>query len=178
MDGNQLHGPPATPAATGPRVRPFCPIFLYTMFCFHIFHVPNYASWRVTSVPSININPRISKWLSRLGGLRCCLATNSAASNFKTGSGGPASYMGFLPSCAPDGRRRQPCGQGSPLMRPDGAVIKASNAGDRDDEDVDDNDDKEDDNSSTDRWVSGSGTPGSFCLACRGSSGLWRLWFS
>jgi hypothetical protein len=62
-------------------------------------------------------------------------------------------------------------------MRPDGAVIKASNAGDRDDEEDDDDDVEKDDESSMDRWVSGSGMPGSFCLACRGSSGLWRPWF-
>jgi hypothetical protein len=57
-------------------------------------------------------------------------------------------------------------------MRPDGAVVKASNAGDRDDEeDYDDDDIEEDDESSTDRWVLRSGTPGSFCLACRGPFG-------
>jgi hypothetical protein len=63
-------------------------------------------------------------------------------------------------------------------MRPDRAVVNASNAGDRDDEKDDDDDDVEEDvESSTDKWVSGSGTPGSFCLACRGSLGLWRPWF-
>jgi hypothetical protein len=104
------------------------------------------------------------------------VATNSAALNYKTGSGEPASYMGYLPSCAPDGERRKPCGQGPPLIRPDGAVVKATNEGCRDDKDVDDND-EEDNGTFTDRWVSGSGTPGSFCLASRGLLGLWCLWF-
>jgi hypothetical protein len=75
------------------------------------------------------------------------VATNSAALNYKTGSGGPASYMGYLPSCAPEGQRRKPCGQGPPLIQPDGAVVKATNEGGRDDEDVDD---EEDDGTSTD----------------------------
>jgi hypothetical protein len=58
-------------------------------------------------------------------------------------------------------------------MQPVGAVVKGSNAGELDDEE-DDVDVKEDDELSTDRWVSGSGTPGSFGLACRGFSGLRR----
>jgi hypothetical protein len=82
--------------------------------------------------------------------------------------------MGFLPLCAPDGERRKPCGQGLPLIRSDGAVVKATNEGGRDNED---DDVKEDNGTSTGRWVSGSGTPGSFCLASRGLLGLWRLWF-
>jgi hypothetical protein len=64
------------------------------------------------------------------------VATSSAALNFKTGSGGPASYMGYLPSCVPDGERREPCGQGPPLIRPDGVVVKATNERGRNDEDV------------------------------------------
>jgi hypothetical protein len=124
------------------------------------------------SRPTI-ISPRFTKWLSLVRWpMLLLVATNSAALNCKTGSGGPASYMGYLPLYAPDGERRKPCGQGPPLIQPDGAVVKASNEGGCDDEDVD-----EDDGTSTDRWVSGSGTPGSFCLACWGFLGLWRLWF-
>jgi hypothetical protein len=131
MDGNQLHGPPATPAATDPRVRPFCLIFLYKMFFVSIFFMcPIHIMARHFRFRHRYSSMPLQMALSRLGGLRCCLATNSAASNCKTGSGGLVSYMGFLPLCAPDGRRRQPCGQGSPLMRPDGAVVKASNEGD------------------------------------------------
>jgi hypothetical protein len=127
--------------------------------------------------PSILYSP-LQLALSRRGGLLLCfLATNSAALNFKTGRGSPT-FMGSLPSWAPGGSRRQPCGQGLPPMWPDGAVVKASKAGDLDDEEDDDDDDvKEDDESSTDRWVLGLGTPGSFCLACRCSSGICCLWF-
>jgi hypothetical protein len=86
--------------------------------------------------------------------------------------------MGSLPLWAPDGSRRQPWGQGLPPMWPDGAVAKGPKAGGLDDEEDDDDDVvKEDAESSTDRWVSGSGMPGSLCLACWGSSGLWRQWF-
>jgi hypothetical protein len=61
-------------------------------------------------------------------------------------------------------------------MRPDGAgVVKAVKEDGCDDED--DNNNKEDDRTSTDRWVSGSGMPGSFCLASWGPLGLWHLWF-
>jgi hypothetical protein len=49
INSNQVHGPLATPAATGPKIRPFCLIFLYKMFFFPSFHVPNNASCRVTS---------------------------------------------------------------------------------------------------------------------------------
>jgi hypothetical protein len=60
-------------------------------------------------------------------------------------------------------------------MRPDGAgVVKAAEEGGCDDED---DDDDENDGTSMDRWVSGSGTPGSFCLASWGPLGLWRRWF-
>jgi hypothetical protein len=83
------------------------------------------------------------KWLSLVGCL-LLVATNSAALNCKSGSGGPASYMGFLPLCAPDSERCQPCGQGPPLIRPDGAVVKATNEGGRDNEDVDDDDEEDD----------------------------------
>jgi hypothetical protein len=89
---------------------------------------------------------------------------------------GPSSYMGYPPSCAPDGVGRKPCRQGPPSMRPDGAgVVKAAEAGTYDNED--NSDDKEDDGTSTDKWVSGSGMPGSFCLASWGPLGLWRRWF-
>jgi hypothetical protein len=40
IDSNLLHGPPATPAATGPRVRPISLIFLYKMFFLHLFMYP------------------------------------------------------------------------------------------------------------------------------------------
>jgi hypothetical protein len=79
--------------------------------------------------------------------------------------------MGSLPLWAPDGDRRMPCGQGLPPVRPDGAVAKGCEKGGLGDEE-DDDDVEEDSESSTDRWVSGSGTPGSFCLACRGCLGL------
>jgi hypothetical protein len=59
-------------------------------------------------------------------------------------------------------------------MQPDGAVAMGPEEGGLGDEEDDVEGDSE---SSTDRWVSGSGTPGSFCLACRGSSGLWSPWF-
>jgi hypothetical protein len=50
-------------------------------------------------------------------------------------------------------------------MRPDGAgVVKAVDEDARDDKD-DNDDDKENDRTSSNRWVSGSGMPGSFCLA-------------
>jgi hypothetical protein len=49
-------------------------------------------------------------------------------------------------------------------MRPDGAVAKGSNAGDLGD--TEDDDVEEDEESSMDRWVTGSGTPVSFGLAC------------
>jgi hypothetical protein len=63
-------------------------------------------------------------------------------------------------------------------MRPDGVVAKGSNAGDLGDtEDNDGVDVEEDEESSTDRWVSGSGTPVSFGLAFWGSLGLWCPWF-
>jgi hypothetical protein len=55
------------------------------------------------------------------------VATSSAALNFKTGSRGPASYMGLFPLCSPDGERREPCGQGPPLIWPDEAVVNATN---------------------------------------------------
>jgi hypothetical protein len=123
------------------------------MFFSPSFHVPNYASWRVTSVPS----PRPSsgqfiKWLSLVRWpMLLLVATSSACANLQTGGGGgPSSYMGYPPSCAPGGVGRKPCGQGPPSMRPDRAgVVKAT-----DDEDDDDN--EEDDGTSTERWVSGS----------------------
>jgi hypothetical protein len=61
--------------------------------------------------------------LSLVGCLCCCLATCSGALklNKTTGGGGPASYMGCLLPCAPCSVGRMPCGQGSPLLRPDGA---------------------------------------------------------
>jgi hypothetical protein len=60
-------------------------------------------------------------------------------------------------------------------VRPDGAVVKGSNARDLGDmKDDDDIDDEEDEDSSTDKWVSRSGTPVSFGLV---SLGFWRLWF-
>jgi hypothetical protein len=62
---------------------------------------------------------------------------------------------------------------GSPLVCPDGAGQYGKVIDIQDD---DDDDDEEDDSSSSDRWVSGSGSPGSFCLASRGPLGFWRLW--
>jgi hypothetical protein len=51
-------------------------------------------------------------------------------------------------------------------MRPDGAgVVKAAEEGSFDGSE--DDDDEEDIGTSTDKWVLGSGTPGSFCLASR-----------
>jgi hypothetical protein len=44
MNNNQLHGPPATPAATNLRVRPFSLIFFYKMFLFPSFNVPHYCT--------------------------------------------------------------------------------------------------------------------------------------
>jgi hypothetical protein len=109
----------------------------------------------------------------------CFLAVNSSADNFKTGRGSPA-HAGSLPLCAPDGPRRMSCGQGLPPVQPDGAVAKGPKIGGLGDEqDDDDDDDVNNDSPSSysERWVLGSGTPGSFGLAGWGSSGLWRLWF-
>jgi hypothetical protein len=118
---------------------------------------------------------RFIEWLSLIWWpILLLIATSSATVNFQTGGGGPSSYMGYPPLCAPGGVGRKPCGQGPPSMRPDGArVIKAADEGGCDDED----DNEEDDRTSTDRWVSGSGTPGSIGLAFWGPLGLWRLWF-
>jgi hypothetical protein len=104
------------------------------------------------------------------------VATISAAINFQTGSGGPPSYMGY-PRCAPQAVwDASLADKGPPLIRPDGAgVVKATNEGGCNDED--DDNEEEDDRTSMDRWVSGSGTPGSFCLASWSPLGLWRLWF-
>jgi hypothetical protein len=61
-------------------------------------------------------------------------------------------------------------------VRPDGAgIVKAAEGGSFDDTENDD--DKEDDGTSRDRWVSGSGMPGSFCLASWGPLGFWHRWF-
>jgi hypothetical protein len=58
------------------------------------------------SRPSI-LSPCSTKWLSLVRwSMLLLVATNYAALNFKTGSGGPASYMAYLPLCAPDGERR------------------------------------------------------------------------
>jgi hypothetical protein len=78
--------------------------------------------------------------------------------------------------CVPASVGCMPCGQGSPLVRPDGAGQfhgKVVDVQDKDDED----DDEEVDSSSSERWVSRSGSPGSFCLASWGPLGLWHLWF-
>jgi hypothetical protein len=100
-------------------------------------------------------------------------ANSSTTLNRQTGL---PSYMGYPPLCAPGGVGRKPCGQGPPSMQPDRArVVKAAKEGSLDNEDNDD--DKEDDGTSTDRWVSGSGMPGSFCLASWGPLGFWRRWF-
>jgi hypothetical protein len=88
-----------------------------------------------------------------------------AALNKMTGTGGPASYMGFLLPCAPGSVGRMPCGQGSPLHRPDGAgQFKGKDKViDAEDEDEDD-EDKELNSSSSDRLVPRSGPPG--CVVC------------
>jgi hypothetical protein len=76
-----------------------------------------------------------------------------------------------------------PVGKGFPRCGQMGQLPRAPGRGglgdeDDDDDDDDDNDVDEDSVSSySDRWVSGSGTPGSFCLACWGSSDLWSPWF-
>jgi hypothetical protein len=59
-------------------------------------------------------------------------------------------------------------------VRPDGAVAKGPEDGGLGDEVDDDNDSP---SSYSERWVPGSGTPGSFGLAGWGSLGLWRPWF-
>jgi hypothetical protein len=125
------------------------------------------------SQPTTVVSPIHQMALSRLV---AHAANSSATLNCQTGGGGPSSYMGYPPPCATGTVGRKPCGQGPPSMRPDRAgVIKAAKAGSFDDED--DNDGEEDDGMSTDSWVSGSGTPGSFCLAFWGPLGLWRWWF-
>jgi hypothetical protein len=93
---------------------------------------------------------------------------------------GPASYMGFPLPCAPGSVGRKPCGQGPPQLQPDGAGQFGGKVVDKnvqDEDEDDDDDDEEDDKTSSDRWVSGSGSPWSFCLALWGPLGLWRLWF-
>jgi hypothetical protein len=90
--------------------------------------------------------------------------------------GGPASYMGFPLPCAPGSVGCKPCGQGPPQLRPDGAGQSSGKVIDvQDKDDNDDDDDEENDKSSSDRWVSESGSPGSFCLALWGTLGLWFL---
>jgi hypothetical protein len=44
INSNLVHGPPATLAATGPRVRSFSLIFLYKMFFSPSFHVAFYCT--------------------------------------------------------------------------------------------------------------------------------------
>jgi hypothetical protein len=60
------------------------------------------------------------------------------------------------------------CGQGLPLFQPDGQLPRA---GLGDEEDDNDDNDVDDDSplSYSERWVLGSGTPGSFGLADWGS---------
>jgi hypothetical protein len=94
-----VHGPPATPAATGPRVRPFSLIFLYKMFFFPSFHVPNSASWRITSASYPRTSSRqFFEWLSLFRWpMLLLLATSSATLNKMTGRGGSFILYG-LPS--------------------------------------------------------------------------------
>jgi hypothetical protein len=109
------------------------------------------------------------------------VATGSAALNCKTGSEGPASYMGYLLSCAPDSERRKPCRQGPPLIQPDGAVVKATNEGGCDNENVDGG------NLLVCQILSPLSpfkkvgfrfrSAGVFSLAFWGPLGLWCLWF-
>jgi hypothetical protein len=73
--------------------------------------------------------------------------------------------MGSLPLWASDGPRFMSCGQGLSPVQPDGAIAKGPEEGglgeEADDDDVDDDSPL----SYWERWVSGSGTPGSFGLA-------------
>jgi hypothetical protein len=171
IDGNQLHGLPATPAATGPRVRPTSLIFLYKMFFLH-------AQLRIVarqfrSRPTTIVLAFHQMALSRLV---VHAANRSTTLNRQTGSGGSTPKTAYPPLCAPGGVVLKACGQGPPSMRPDGAgVVNVAEGGSFDG--TEDDDDEEDVGTSTDRWVSGSGTPGSFCLAYRGPLGFWRRWF-
>jgi hypothetical protein len=127
----------------------------------------NSASWHVTSAS----NPRTSsrqffEWLSLFRWpMLLLLATSSATLNKMTGGGGPSSYMGYPPLCAPGGVGRKPCRQGPPQPRPDGAGQFVGTIDEDAHDEDDDDDNEEDDKTSSDRWVSGSGPPGSFCLA-------------
>jgi hypothetical protein len=106
------------------------------------------------------------------------LATSSATLNKTTGGGGPSSYMGCPLPCAPGSVGRKPCGQGPPQLRPDGAGQFGGKVVNQDFQEEDDDDnDEEDDKTSSNRWVLGSGSPGSFCLALWGPLGLWHPWF-
>jgi hypothetical protein len=96
ISSNQVHGPPATPATTGPRVRPISLIFLYKLFFLSIFSC---AQLHVTSVPGPRLSSRqFIKWLSLVRWpMLLLVATSSATANFQTGGGGAILLYG-LPS--------------------------------------------------------------------------------
>jgi hypothetical protein len=162
-----IHGPPTTPAASSPRVEPSCLIFPIYVFSLSIFSCTQLrvASCHFLFRFMIIVSPILQMVLSLVGRPCCCSATSSAALNKMTGRGGPASYMGYPLPCAPGSVRRMPCGQGSPLHRPDGAgqFQRKDKVVDTEDED-DEDEDGELDSSSSDRWVPRSGPPG--CVAC------------
>jgi hypothetical protein len=124
-------------------------------------------------------DPQPSFWLFHqmaLSRLVVYAANRSSTLNCQTGGGGSSPKTAYPPSCAPGGVGLKACGQGPPLMQPDGAgVVKAAKGGSFDG--TENNDDEEDVGTSTDKWVSGSGTPGAFCFASRGPLGFWRRWF-
>jgi hypothetical protein len=138
--------------------------------------VPNSASWRVTSVPGLRPSS-CSFHQMALSRLVVHAVNRCTTQNRQTGSGGSSPKTAYPPLCAPGGVGPKVSGQGPPSLRPDGAgTVKAAEEGSFDGSEEDD--DEEDVATSTDRWVSGSGTPGFFCLASWGPLGFWRRWFS
>jgi hypothetical protein len=138
--------------------------------------VSNYASCRVTSasIPRTIVSPihqRLSLSLPFPGCLAAAASHQHCHLKQDYWCGGASILHGLPLPCAIGSVGRKPCGQGSPLVRPDGAGQSGKVV-----DEEDDDDDEQDNSSSSDRWVSGSGSPGSFCLASWGPLGFWRLW--
>jgi hypothetical protein len=93
---NQLHGPPTTPAATGPRIRPTSLIFLYKMFFLSIFSCTQLRimSRHFRSRPTTIVSAFHQMALSRLV---VHAANSSTTLNRQTGGGGPSPHMGHPP---------------------------------------------------------------------------------
>jgi hypothetical protein len=127
---NLVHGPPATPATTMPRVRPISLIFFYKMvfspsfsygpllhhgasflgalhgLCFHFISSLSSKNWHVQLILSLLVAH--------------AAAFSHQLCHFKLddwwGDGGLASYVGYPPLCAPGSVGRKLCGVGPPQM--------------------------------------------------------------